>query len=94
MLKSIPCEANEIHIVFGITETWYRPMSISGLENNRGWTRIESEEDMPKEPGRYFVMDKFRTDPYSTTFEETLKKNWLEVVTHYQPIEVPKPPIF
>ncbi|MCT3693470.1 hypothetical protein HZQ92_18030 [Elizabethkingia anophelis] len=25
-----------------------RPKSLSGIENNRGWTRIESEEDLPK----------------------------------------------
>ncbi|MCT4253026.1 hypothetical protein HZP37_18190 [Elizabethkingia anophelis] len=94
MLKSIPCEAKEMHITFGSPETWCRPRSITGIENNRGWTRIESEEDMPKEPGHYFVMDIFRTEPCIIVFEETLKKNWLEVVSHYQPIETPKPPIF
>lgn len=74
-------------------EKW-RPESLSGIENNRGWTRIENEEDMPKEPGHYFVMDIFRTQPCIIVFEETLKKNWLEVVTHYQPIYTPQPPIF
>lgn len=70
------------------------PKSLSGIGTNNGWTRIESEEDLPKEPGRYFVMNKFITDPYTTIFEETLKEIWLEVVSHYQPIQVPKPPIF
>ncbi|MDV3768125.1 hypothetical protein CMU26_01025 [Elizabethkingia anophelis] len=74
-------------------EVW-RPKSLSGIETNNSWTRIESEEDMPKEPGHYFVMDIFRTEPCIIVFEETLKKNWLEVVSHYQPIETPKPPIF
>lgn len=71
-----------------------RPKSLSGIENNRGWTRIESEEDLPKEPGHYFALDIFRSEPCIIVFEEALKKNWLEVVSHYQPIDKPKPPIF
>ncbi|MDV3461787.1 hypothetical protein CMV04_12280 [Elizabethkingia anophelis] len=71
-----------------------RPKSLSGIDNNRGWTRIESEEDLPKEPGHYFAIDIFRSEPCIIVFEQALKKNWLEVVSHYQPIEKPKPPIF
>lgn len=94
MLKSIACEAKEMHITFGSPETWCRPRSLAGIENNRGWTRIESEEDLPKEPGHYFAIDIFRSEPCIIVFEEALKKNWLEVVSHYQPIDKPKPPIF
>ncbi|OPC11945.1 hypothetical protein BAX93_05440 [Elizabethkingia meningoseptica] len=73
---------------------YYQPEQLAGIYNNRGWTRIESEEDLPKEPGHYFAIDIFRSEPCIIVFEEALKKNWLEVVSHYQPIETPKPPIF
>ena len=29
----------------------YRPKSLHGIENNNGWVKIESEEDLPKEKG-------------------------------------------
>ena len=33
-----------------------RPKSLSGIDDNHGWTRIESEEDYPA-PGQYWVID-------------------------------------
>jgi len=31
-------------------ERW-RPLSLTGIETNNGWTKIESEDDLPKESG-------------------------------------------
>lgn len=27
---------------------WFRPLSLQGIENNNGWIKIESEDDLPK----------------------------------------------
>ena len=76
----------------------FRPKSLQGIENNNGWVKIESEKDLPKVSGLYFGKDyEFGTDMMYFDFET---KNWedsngyLQNVTHYQPIEKPKPPIY
>lgn len=65
-------------------------------EENNGWIKIESEEDLPKEkfielwimaedcivPIYYEVYDEFS---YDGSFGE---------ITHYQPIIKPQPPIY
>ena len=82
-----------------------RPKSLQGLENNRGWTRIESEEDLPKEIGDYWVVWNGKIivqhwlhnnpdNPYNDMIQNNQVFSWMQAVTHYQPIEVPKPPIF
>lgn len=42
---------------FGCGVLW-RPKSLQGLENNRGWTAILSEKDLPSEDGYYWIEDK------------------------------------
>ncbi|MCT4261603.1 hypothetical protein HZP32_05695 [Elizabethkingia anophelis] len=86
----------------------WRPMSLQGLENNRGWTRIESEEDMPKDKTIDVIINDECYQGYiyegqgglfccvenrynSTEIAEIIEAS---SVTHYQPIETPKPPIF
>ena len=76
----------------------FRPKSLQGIENNNGWVKIESEKDLPKVSGLYFGKDyEFGTDMMYFDFET---KKWedsngyLQNVTHYQPIEKPKPPIY
>lgn len=71
-----------------------RHISLQGIENNNGWIKIESEADLPKENEVYWVKDKFTDGFYKQSFEEQIKKHWLEVFTHYQPIIKPKPPIY
>lgn len=76
----------------------FRPMSLQGLENNNGWTRIESEEDLPKEYGPYHV--KYENGQTVSWFNGvdfitlTGRKYKEDAITHYQQIEIPKPPIF
>lgn len=75
-----------------------RPKSLSGIENNRGWTRIESEEDLPKKETAYWAYnDKTNHTMYcgydfELGFRFSLGHTFK--ATHYQPIEKPKPPIF
>ncbi|MCT3800623.1 hypothetical protein HZQ61_02915 [Elizabethkingia anophelis] len=82
-----------------------RPISLTGIENNNGWTRIESEEDLPKEKGDYWVVWNGKIivqywlrdnpdNPYNDMVQNNQVFSWMQAVTHYQPIETPKPPIF
>jgi len=80
-----------------------RPKSLSGLENNRGWISIESEEGLPKESyGNYhvFTKDPIYNNGQRQNMEEYWQNDsnkrhwWMENVTHYQPIQKPNPPIF
>ncbi len=34
----------------------FRPISLKGIEDNNGWTKIESIEDLPKEKGFYLFL--------------------------------------
>lgn len=93
-------ECKQIDIVTG--QSWaYRPKSLQGIENNNEWIRIESELDKPKEDcdcyfktyseeiflGQYVKdLDNFRNVLYN--------KLHYGDVSHYKPIEKPKPPIY
>jgi len=67
-----------------------RPKNLFNLENNNGWIRIESENDLPKEANEYWV--KHNDGDILTLFATNafLLKN----CTHYQPIIKPQPPIY
>lgn len=79
-----------------------RPKSLSGIENNNGWIKIESEDDLPKLTIEYHVLKNgsltnayyvknnrwvINDNPYPKTTE-------IQGITHYQPIEKPQPPIY
>lgn len=70
------------------------PKSLIGIETNNGWIRIESEADLPKE-GYYFVA-KNKTVIETSYFMPDNDFSLIEWrnITHYQPIEKPKPPIY
>lgn len=88
-------------------EKW-RPESLSGIENNRGWTRIESEEDMPKDKTIDVIINDECYQGYiyegqgglfccvENRYNSTEISEIIEAsyVTHYQPIIKPKTPIF
>lgn len=69
-----------------------RPKSLSGIDDNRGWTRIESEKDYPA-PGQYWAIDQdgdmFFTD--MEMFEGIFDWSGIE---YYQRVNKPKPPLY
>lgn len=70
------------------------PKSLSGIETNNGWISIESEKDLPSEVDKYWVIGYGLDYPIIQFFDVENKNEWLEVVTHYQPIVKPKPPLY
>lgn len=65
---------------------------------NNGWIKIESEADLPKEYGNYHVkyLNGQSIAWFNDGFFYTMKgyKFKDNHITHYQPIEKPKPPIY
>lgn len=72
------------------------PSSIKGIENNNGWIKIESEADLPKdyEISYYAWNSENDRDYYVANIWTVINRYHLGCVTHYQPIEKPKPPIY
>lgn len=71
-----------------------RPKSLSEIRYNRGWTVVNSKEDLPKEGNLFWVMKKGYDYPLFEPMYHDDGEYWLMNYTHYQPIETPKPPIF
>ena len=85
---------------------YYQPRSLQGIENNNGWIRIESEEDLPKEDkiechliinnGSMELHGGFRRYSKETFYFFNAKGEGflIDSVTHYQPIVKPEKPIY
>lgn len=76
--------------------TMVRPKSLSGIENNNGWVKIESENDLPKENEQhYWTITENNPDIKERYFNKFFNEYKGEgKVTHYQPIEKPQSPIY
>lgn len=81
-----------------------RPKSLQGIEHNNNWIKIESEDDLPKEKlDVHFIFTEFKGEEgrFQTfgVWDNKLKSFYsgalkIKTVTHYQPIEKPKPPLY
>jgi hypothetical protein len=73
-----------------------RPKSLSGIENNIGWIKIESKDDLPKENGYFMCLyqDGEIIPHHFSINSEFDRELFLQEFTHYQPIVKPKPPIY
>ena len=79
-----------------------RPKSLQGIETNNGWTKIESESDLPKDInnlwliandgsiilGQWCIFQKI----FKTTYGNNFDTDGV-YFTHYQPIKKPEPPL-
>lgn len=83
-------------------DTWetiaFMPTSLRQILNNNGWVKIESEEDLPNTYGFYHftwidATGKERVEIYKVD-NKGINCPPSACITHYQPIEKPKPPIF
>lgn len=71
---------------------FHRPKSLAGIENNNGWVKIESEDDLPQQMGNYWAIH-VEYGLEQRFFYDKTEHNW-DKITHYQPIKKPRPPIF
>lgn len=74
---------------------WFWPKALDGIETNNGWIRIESEGDLPKVDGDYFVVWKVGDDvQVSAVSYDVDQPEYWHGVTHYQAVIKPLPPIY
>lgn len=99
MIKNIKPEFSEIENEIGQFDM--RPISLKGIENNNGWIKIESENDLPKneEIVEYWILDddeiihaKFMHE--SKNWYDDFDLNLRHFPTHYQQIVKPQPPLY
>ena len=72
----------------------YRPKSLQGIENNNGWIKIESEEDLPKEDGFYWVIDSEAIEVVDRYFEKGNHDFFKQFSSHYHPVIKPNLPLY
>lgn len=79
-----------------LSEMICRPKSLSGIESNNGWVRIEADgSNLPNdETAEYHAC--FQSKPFGKdmTADEIKEGFNCGVVTHYRPIEKHQPPIY
>lgn len=75
----------------------FRPRDLAGIEANNGWTRIESEEDLPSDI-KYTIFNVVKNGEVTTAEwwggDPERIKHWVDRYTHYQPISKPKTPLY
>ncbi|MFV0232789.1 hypothetical protein OBK30_06955 [Empedobacter falsenii] len=76
--------------------TAFMPTTLRQILKNNGWVKIENEEDLPKdyEISYHAWNSESDRDYYVTNMWTIINRYHLGNVTHYQPIEKPKPPIY
>lgn len=72
------------------------PKSLVGISDNNGWISISNESDFPTEDDcGYFLLKNGKPEYWYWPKHEALNSAaWLSVITHWQKIETPKPPIY
>lgn len=73
----------------------FRPKSLQGIEDNNGWTKIESKEDLLKENWTNCrVISRENGVEYLYHFSIEISDYWLKNFSHYRKIEDFKNPLF
>jgi len=96
--EGISFEFKTLHITYGKPEPYVRPVSLKGIENNNGWTKIETKEDLP-EHSTYIetILNCYDiNDPRAQGMHHFIlgdEKFLLEKISHYRVIPF-NPPIF
>lgn len=90
-------DSNRCTIIF------VRPKSLNGIEDNNGWTKIESKSNLPNKIGEYYVVFDFDTlsenidkakyhgdNLWTTAFDIFPKSTEEHHISHYQQIIIPQ----
>lgn len=72
------------------------PKSLQGIENNNGWIRIESEEDLPllEDESEFWISNNNGIFDFIASSLQVQRKWENKTLTHYQPIVKPEKPIY
>ena len=72
------------------------PKSLQGIEENNGWIKIESEDDLPKcnSHQNYMVCENGIPKDYPVSCQLLHEAYKLVRLTHYQPITIAEKPIY
>jgi len=94
-----PTQNNSIDIEFHKNGYSLRPISLSNIEFNNGWTRIEPDgSNLPEKDGNYKIMTDIGMLNESFPFLRDVEHNytsWTDGgITHYKPIEKELLPIY
>lgn len=77
-----------------INDTFFRPVSLKGIQDNNGWIKIESKKDLPKsDQMHYLVFSKNEIKKSSFNVHQVEAGYQFGEITHYKPIIFDKPPI-
>jgi len=74
--------------------SFFRPKSLQGIEDNNGWILIEDESDLPKEDGEYRCFTKQKNISEFTFLKNVTEMWWLDRISHYKLIEKEKSPLY
>jgi len=75
-------------------DVFWRPKSLSGIENNRGWTRIEEDGSNLPSLGYYWVKNREDGEIYNSIIDPKRSLDMIDWFSHYQPIIQPEPPLY
>ena len=70
-----------------------RSVEVLQVENN-GWIKIESEADLPKEDGFYWVIDSEASEVIYRYFEKGNHDFFKQFSSHYHPVIKPDLPLY
>lgn len=73
----------------------FMPKGLQEYLKNNGWKRIEGQHDLPDIDTDYWVV--YKGEVTKRAFNHHLPRSvgfWTDNITHYQPIEKPKPPLY
>ena len=71
-----------------------RPKKLNNWENNEGWIKIESEEDLPNKTGHYWVKRGNEISINYIIVSESFSISFLHNLTHYKFIKPTKQPMY
>ena len=82
--------AGALESKFVLNGDFIRPISLTGVETNNGWTKVNSEADFPLDKkSRYWIANENGIFDFFGTYETIEAKFKNKTLTHYKKLEEP-----
>jgi hypothetical protein len=88
---------DDLKLFFSHKEDFMIPVSIAEIENNNGWIKIESKDDLPNNGEFYVYSEKYKSKEtaYFDGEQFIIKGRYpFSAPSHYLPILEPKNPLY